>query len=141
MMVLVFFNLGPRTPTLDAKNSLQISGLMQSEVEEDHDIPQPFSTSPALQTCYSRPQLSSGAEANKQSHRGHKEFILVRPFPYGSPPLGILLSKGTVPLKGNTTHSTQAGLLLFSGKKAVHFFYRSRSQPPDCQPLGGLQGL
>ncbi|MQL84069.1 hypothetical protein Taro_016577 [Colocasia esculenta] len=30
---------------------------MQSEVEEDHDFPQPFSTSPALQTCYSRPKL------------------------------------------------------------------------------------
>ncbi|MQL84815.1 hypothetical protein Taro_017324, partial [Colocasia esculenta] len=28
-----------------------------SEVEEDYDFPQPFSTSPALQTCYSRPQL------------------------------------------------------------------------------------
>ncbi|MQL97269.1 hypothetical protein Taro_029956 [Colocasia esculenta] len=30
---------------------------MQSEVEENHDFPQPFSSSPALQTCYSRPQL------------------------------------------------------------------------------------
>ncbi|MQL85445.1 hypothetical protein Taro_017967, partial [Colocasia esculenta] len=62
---------------------------------------------------------SSSAEANKQSHKGHKEFILVRPFPHGSPTsspqatLGISLTKGRVPLKDNTTPSTPAGLLLF----------------------------
>ncbi|MQL94062.1 hypothetical protein Taro_026722 [Colocasia esculenta] len=42
---------------LPEKKMSQISGLMQSVVEEDYDFPQLFSTSPALQTCYSRPQL------------------------------------------------------------------------------------
>ncbi|MQM19168.1 hypothetical protein Taro_052168, partial [Colocasia esculenta] len=33
--------------------------------------------------------------------------------PVPKQPLGILLTKGTVPLKDNTTPSTPAGLLLF----------------------------
>ncbi|MQM01193.1 hypothetical protein Taro_033944 [Colocasia esculenta] len=48
--------------------------------------------------------------------------------PVPNQPLGILLTKGTVPLKDNTTPSTIAGLLLFPRQE-------------DCQPLGGLQGL
>ncbi|MQM13327.1 hypothetical protein Taro_046253, partial [Colocasia esculenta] len=34
-------------------------------------------------------------------------------------PLGILLTKGTVPLKDNATPSTTAGLLLFPGLSAT----------------------
>ncbi|MQL88587.1 hypothetical protein Taro_021153 [Colocasia esculenta] len=40
---------------------------------------------------------------------------VLRPVP--KQPLGILLTKGTVPLKDNTTPSTPAGLLLFPGQE------------------------
>ncbi|MQL72245.1 hypothetical protein Taro_004594 [Colocasia esculenta] len=40
---------------------------------------------------------------------------VLRPVP--KQPLGILLTKGTVPLKDNTTPSTPAGLLLFLGQE------------------------
>ncbi|MQM13932.1 hypothetical protein Taro_046858 [Colocasia esculenta] len=55
-----------RSGSVDTRDSSQktfwpiwdsVSTLAQSEVEEDLDFPQPFSTSPVLQTCYSRPQL------------------------------------------------------------------------------------
>ncbi|MQM04560.1 hypothetical protein Taro_037359, partial [Colocasia esculenta] len=40
---------------------------------------------------------------------------VLRPVP--KQPLGILLTKGTVPLKDNTTPSTPASLLLFPGQE------------------------
>ncbi|MQL84599.1 hypothetical protein Taro_017109 [Colocasia esculenta] len=40
---------------------------------------------------------------------------VLRPVP--KQPLGILLTKGTVPLKDNTTPSTPAGFLLFPGQE------------------------
>ncbi|MQM22677.1 hypothetical protein Taro_055734 [Colocasia esculenta] len=40
---------------------------------------------------------------------------VLRPVP--KQPLGILLTKGTVPLTDNTTPSTPAGLLLFPGQE------------------------
>ncbi|MQM15029.1 hypothetical protein Taro_047966, partial [Colocasia esculenta] len=40
---------------------------------------------------------------------------VLRPVP--KQPLGILLTKGTVPLKDNTTPSTPADLLFFSGQE------------------------
>ena len=40
---------------------------------------------------------------------------VLRPVP--KQPLGILLTKGTVPLKDNTTPSTPTGLLLFPGQE------------------------
>ncbi|MQM00535.1 hypothetical protein Taro_033274 [Colocasia esculenta] len=40
---------------------------------------------------------------------------VLRPVP--KQPLGILLTKGTVPLKDNTTPSTPVGLLLFPGQE------------------------
>ncbi|MQM06251.1 hypothetical protein Taro_039072 [Colocasia esculenta] len=48
---------------------------------------------------------------------------VLRPVP--EQPLGILLTKGTVPLKDNTTPSTPADYQPLGGLR-------------DCQPLGGL---
>ncbi|MQL90047.1 hypothetical protein Taro_022633 [Colocasia esculenta] len=52
-----------------------------------------------------------------------------------------LRALGTVPLKDNKTPSTPAGLLLFPDKKAAHFSYRSRNQPPGTNPSAVLLDL
>ncbi|MQM17417.1 hypothetical protein Taro_050388, partial [Colocasia esculenta] len=57
---------------------------------------------------------------------------VLRPVPKHS--LRILLTKGTVPLKDNTTPITPAGLLLFPGQEGSPLLYRSRSQPPGTNP-------
>ncbi|MQL72704.1 hypothetical protein Taro_005059 [Colocasia esculenta] len=74
---------------------------------------------------------------------------VLRPVP--KQPLGILLTKGTVPLKDNTKPSTPAGLLLIPGQEGnplllqivshLVVFKVCKHGRKNCQPLGGLQGL
>ncbi|MQL76579.1 hypothetical protein Taro_008969 [Colocasia esculenta] len=54
---------------------------------------------------------------------------VLRPVPKQS--LGILLTKGTLPLKDNTTPSTLAGLLLFPGKEGSPLLLQVK-KPTSC---------
>ncbi|MQM02028.1 hypothetical protein Taro_034788 [Colocasia esculenta] len=59
-----------------------------------------------------RQQINNHTEDTRNlSWFGPSHMEVLRPVP--KQPLGILLTKGTVPLKDNTTPSTPAGLLLF----------------------------